>query len=110
VFVESLYLWLLVLGFITIYSIIKKDGPSLLIASLIFLAFSWVLTFEGLDIIHGFNKSTGDYVYYKILPANDHLFLMFGIAGFSTGFALFFFSLYLLIRDIIRLYKQGYVS
>lgn len=87
------WFWVIITVAILGYSILKRDIFWLFISSLFFLAFSFSLTFDGLEINNGINKATGAYTYTIITPFNDSLLTIFGVVGFVFGFGGAFYSM-----------------
>ncbi len=104
--IQILQFWLLLLATGTIFSVWKKSAVILMITSLFLLAFGYVLTFDGIDLVNGINTSTGALTFEKHLPENDQLLLFFAIGTIPVAFALFFFSLNVLIVEMLSLYRD----
>lgn len=104
--IEILQFWLILLATGVIFSVWKRNAVLLMITSLFLLAFGWVLTFEGVDLVNGIDRATGAYTFITILPENSHLFLFFAIGTIPVAFALFFFSLNVLIVEMLSRYRD----
>ncbi len=104
--IQILQFWLLLLATGTIFSLWKRNAVLLMITSLFLLAFGYVLTFDGIDIVNGVDKATGAFTFIKILPENDALLTFFAIGTIPVAFALFFFSLNVLIVEMLSRYRD----
>lgn len=104
--IQILEFWLLLLATGTIFSVWKRNAVLLMITSLFLLAFGYVLTFDGIDIVNGINISTGAFTFEKHLPTNDQLLQFFAIGTIPVAFALFFFSLNILIVEMLARYQD----
>lgn len=87
------WFWVIITVAILVYSIQKRDIFWLFISSLFFLAFSFALTFDGLEIVSGINRTTGAYTYTVITPFNDTLLTIFSVVGFVFGFGGAYYSM-----------------
>ncbi len=103
--IEIFEFWLLLLASGILFSLWKKNALTLMITSLFLLAFGYVLTFDGIDIVNGINTSTGAYTFDKILPTNDQLLQFFAIGTIPIAFIFFFFSWHILIIEILERYR-----
>ncbi len=104
--IQILEFWLILLAAGVIFSIWKRNSTILMITSLFLLAFGFVLTFDGIDIVNGITPSTGAFTFEKILPENDALLTFFAIGTIPVAFALFFFSLNVLIVEMLSRYRD----
>ncbi len=104
--IQILEFWLLLLATGIIFSVWKRNSTILMITSLFLLAFGFVLTFDGIDIVNGINTSTGAFTFEKKLPTNDQLLQFFAIGTIPVAFALFFFSLNVLIVEMLSRYRD----
>jgi len=104
--IQILEFWLLLLATGVIFSVWKRNSTILMITSLFLLAFGWVLTFDGIDIVNGINPTTGALTFEKHLPTNDQLLQFFAIGTIPVAFALFFFSLQVLIVEMLSRYRD----
>lgn len=94
--------WLIIFGLITFYALWKRNALFLLFSGLLLIAFGWLLTFQGLNVVSGINPTTGVYAYRTILPSNDGLFLIIAMSSLPLGVALSLFSLSILFDEIIK--------
>jgi hypothetical protein len=97
--VLMLYFWILIILGLLIYAAWKKAYGILMLAGIIMFAFTWVLTYEGIDVMTGFDSSTGNFLYTKLLPENDHLLTLLSIALFPASIGIVFFSMALAITE-----------
>ncbi len=104
--IQILEFWLILMATGIFFSVWKRNSTILMITSLFLLAFGYVLTFDGIDIINGITPSTGQYTFTKILPTNDPLLQFFAIGTIPVAFALFFFSLNVLIVEMLSRYRD----
>lgn len=104
--IQILEFWLLLLATGIVFSVWKRNSTILMITSLFLLAFGYVLTFDGIDIVNGIDKTTGALTFEKHLPTNDQLLQFFAIGTIPVAFALFFFSLNVLIVEMLARYQD----
>ncbi len=104
--IEILEFWLILMATGIIFSVWKRNSTILMITSLFLLGFGYVLTFDGIDIVNGIVPSTGEFTFVKILPENDALLTFFAIGTIPVAFALFFFSLNVLIVEMLSRYRD----
>lgn len=94
--------WLLILVLLSFYSLWKRNALFLFVIGLGFLAFGWSLTFDGLEVINGVNKSTGAFTYDIITPQNDALLSILAVVALPLGIAMSLFSLSVLLDETLK--------
>lgn len=91
--------WLLILGILAFYSLWRRNALFLFIVGLGIIAFGWSLTFDGLNVVTGFNQTTDAYTYTTITPQNDQLLSIIAVVSLPLGLAMALFALSILLSQ-----------
>lgn len=97
--------WILILVILIGMAFWRKNAVFLLAAGLLSIGFASALSFDGLNVINGVDKSTGTFVYKTLLPTNDQLLAVIAITALPLGIALSLFSLVVLYSELIKQYR-----
>lgn len=102
---EIFGLWGLILILMIVYSLWKRNAATLMFAGLLMIPFGFDLTFNGLDIVNGIDRTTGAYTFETVLPSNDILFAVIALSTFPISTVILFFTIQVLYREIFTMSK-----
>lgn len=97
--------WLLIIAALVIFSIIKKNALTLLLAGAFLFGFGGVLNNDGLRIVNGINKSSGAFTYLHLTSTTDGLIAMFALATIPVAITVMLFSLTILFSELTARYR-----